>query len=143
MAFGIRSRAALSLLIATGLVAGVQGTSSPAQESRTATYSCCCSGECHCTADCCNHGPEKTRPGEPPRLRDGAGPPVWRDAERCGARLVTLQRAPGPTTTLRARTWRHPAVDSDGQRRRLYAPRVAASSTSYLAGPSPRAPPAA
>jgi len=133
----------MALLIASSLVAGVHGTSIQQPGERTTAYRCCCAGECHCTGDCCNHGPKNIRPGRSPQLRDGSGSPIWRGADRCGAWLVTLHRAPGPVKALPAGELRHARVQPDGCRFESFPLRAVVSQEPNASPSSPRAPPAA
>ena len=142
MVFRAFSRFALSLLIAAVQIAGVQGSPSPAQGSSTATYSCCCIGECHCTGDCCNHGPVATERDKAPSVRVGAGAPAWQAPNQCGVWQGTLQRPPGEAKILLADSRGVPLASPDRSHLRPPSFAVVTSTASYLRASSPRAPPA-
>lgn len=136
-------RVTLALVVAMGQVAGAGVAPSAAGGTPASTYYCCCPGECHCTADCCNHGPARPDDPRPPIIRRGAGAPAWHSHERCGAAAGTLQRPPGQSWVLLT-TDRGLAVAAPcGHRLTATRLDVIPSSTAALSPSSPRAPPTA
>ena len=134
------SRSALLLLIAAIQLAGIQGLSSPFQGSSTAAYSCCCSGECHCTADCCNHRPD---PGsdQASAVRLGAGAPAWQGSRQCGGWAGILQRAPGGAKLLFADSRKALLATPSRSLLQPSSLAVVTSTAGCLRASSPRAPP--
>ena len=141
MVFGTHRRATMSLLISISVVAGVQAIPSSSSGSPTATYDCCCPGECQCTGDCCHHGPEKALSGQAPQLRAGADEPMWRVANQCGVWLVTLQRTPGYAKLMSSESRLRGFINPSHQPLRSPEPPAISSLAACLASSSPRAPP--
>lgn len=135
-------RVTLALVVAMGQVAGAGVAPSAAGGTPASTYYCCCPGECHCTADCCNHGPAKKQGDRPPIMRKGAGSPAWQSQVRCGVTDATLQRPPSPAKNLLQTDRGHVLAEPVRCWRRALPPLVFTSSLTSLSESSPRAPPA-
>ena len=142
MVFRAMTRFALALLIAVlqGFVGG--GVSNPSQGASAATYSCCCVGECHCTGDCCNHGPVSTGRSQKAPVRVGADTPVLQAPTQCGIWQGTLQRAPEQSKALLTDSRGKALVTPNRPRMRLSLRTVIRSLENCLRPSSPRAPPA-
>jgi hypothetical protein len=136
-------RVTLVLLVAVGHLVGAPSASSSTQGAPASTYYCCCPGECHCTADCCNHGAAEKQDDRPPIMRKGAGSPAWQSQVRCGATDATLQRPPSLAKNLLPTDRGHVLPEPVRCWRRALPLRVIPSSLTSLSEASPRAPPAA
>ncbi len=133
--------AILTLLVAAMQLAGL-GAVSLTGSSRSATeYFCCCAGECHCTADCCNHAPARATGGEARAPRVGAGVPVVEAPRSCGTWTGTLNRSPESAKALPAALRGQRAARPDPRLRRLTEIGAVVSSQLVLRESSPRAPP--
>ncbi|HSN57186.1 MAG TPA: hypothetical protein VLT32_21135 [Candidatus Sulfomarinibacteraceae bacterium] len=135
-----RLTAALALLVAVMQLAAVGTVPEGGRARESARYFCCCAGECHCTADCCNHAPEssdRTPPG--PRL--GPDTPVLEAPRSCGTWTATVIRGPETQKALVTTAQQGASVPPDPSQRRLLD-RGWTRTTQPAAGPSsPRAPP--
>lgn len=135
-------RTTLVVLVAMGHLAGFQGAPRSAEGVPASTYYCCCAGECHCTGDCCHHGPTRSADPRPPIMRKGAGVPAWQSHQRCGAAAATLQRPPSHSKFVLATDQGHLLGAPKGQRSSALVVDIIPSSTASLSRSSPRAPPA-
>ncbi len=133
--------AAISLLIAIVQFAGVGGVSISSGGPTSAEYYCCCPGECHCTADCCNHAPIDADTGTPAGPRISTGSPTLEAPRSCGVWTGTLNRSPNSPKALPAAERDRAAGRPERSFRRLpdLAPFV--SSRATLRASAPRAPP--
>ena len=104
-------------------------------------YFCCCAGECHCTADCCNHAPADENNVDSSLLRIGAGSPVLEAPRSCGTWTCTLSRSPESPKALSAfrQPWTEEPPDN-GFLQSQYSV-VIVSSQALLKRLAPRAPP--
>jgi len=133
--------ATLSLLTAAMQFAGI-GAVSLTGSSRSATeYFCCCAGECHCTADCCNHAPARATGSAARAPRVGAGVPVIEAPRSCGSWTGTLNRSPESPRALPAVRRGQRAARPDQRLQRLTDVGAVVSSHLVLRESSPRAPP--
>ena len=136
------TRITLALLIAAAHLAGVPLTPGASRSSQSEIYTCCCPGECHCTGDCCNHGPGRSAQGKLPALRVGAaGVPILEGPRRCGVWQGTLQRSPEQVKLAFANTRGRVVVIADPSNRQRSLPVVLTSIENTLRQSSPRAPP--
>ena len=133
--------AVLFLLIAVVQFAGVGAVANSSPDQASAEYYCCCPGECHCTADCCNHAPTSADDGEPSGPRIGAGTPILEAPRRCGVWTSTLSRSPDSPKALAAAPHRWAPVQPDQSIRRLSDSAFTVSSRGTLRPSAPRAPP--
>lgn len=133
--------AALSLLIAIVQFAGLGAVSISTVGPASAEYYCCCLGECHCTADCCNHAPAEADEIVSDGPRIGAGSPILEAPKSCGIWTGTLNRSPNSPKALpaaeRDQATRRPARSL----RRMLASGPTVSSQETLRALAPRAPP--
>ena len=85
-------RAALAILIASTQLVSVPGPLGGSDRTSGAFY-CCCTGECHCTGDCCNHAPDTTDNDDSGTLSvsPGTALPAWQGGEHCGIWHNALQ----------------------------------------------------
>ena len=83
---------ALCLVIAATQLTAAAGVPVDRTAGTGGEYFCCCIGECHCTADCCNHAPPELPDNESTRVRIGAGGLVLEAPRSCGTAQGTLQR---------------------------------------------------
>ena len=85
-------RAALVILIAGIQLVSVPGPLGGSDRTSAAFY-CCCTGECHCTSDCCNHAPETTDNDDTGTIsvNPGTALPAWQGGEHCGIWNNALQ----------------------------------------------------
>jgi hypothetical protein len=132
---------ALCLLIASVQLTAAVGAPGAQQASTGEEYYCCCIGECHCTADCCNHAPAERGDDASSKVRMGAGGPVLEAPRSCGQAPGTLQRSPQENKFL--------AVDHRGGSRfdieedfaSAKHPVISTSDDKHIRPSSPRAPP--
>jgi hypothetical protein len=136
-------RVTLALVVAMGHLAGAGVAPSAAGGTPASTYYCCCPGECHCTADCCNHGPARPDESRPPIMREGAGVPAWQSQKSCGTSLGTIQRPPSQSKVLFTPQSRQTLEKPSWRWQRPRPLAVVHSSTASLSRSSPRAPPTA
>jgi len=133
--------ATLSLLTAAMQLTGI-GAVPLTGSSRSATeYFCCCAGECHCTADCCNHAPARATGVAARAPRVGAGVPVVEAPRSCGSWTGTLNRSPESPKALPAVRLGHRVARPELRLQRLTDVVVVVSSHRVLRESSPRAPP--
>ena len=133
--------AALSLLIAIVQIAGVGAVSTSSAGPASAEYYCCCPGECHCTADCCNHAPVGADAGASATPRIDAGSPILEAPKRCGVWTGTLNRSPNSPKALPAAERDRAAKRPERSFRRLPDSEPTVSSRATLRTSAPRAPP--
>ena len=133
--------AILFLLIAVVQFAGVGAVSNSSPDQASAEYYCCCPGECHCTADCCNHAPIIADDSEPSGPRIGAGTPILEAPRGCGVWTSTLSRSPDSPKALAAAPHRWAPKRPDQSIRRLSDAAITVSSRGTLRTSTPRAPP--
>ena len=133
--------AALSLLIAIVQFAGVGAVSISSAGPASTEYYCCCPGECHCTADCCNHAPAGADAGTSASPRIGAGSPIFEAPRRCGVWTSTLNRSPNSPKALPASEREQAAIRPEHTSRRLPDSSPVISSRATLRASAPRAPP--
>jgi hypothetical protein len=133
--------AAISLLIAIVQFAGVGAVSISSGGPTSAEYYCCCPGECHCTADCCNHAPGSADAGASATPRVGAGSPILEAPNRCGVWTGTLNRSPNSPKALPAAERGQAAMRPELSFRRLPDSGPSVSSRATLRASAPRAPP--
>jgi hypothetical protein len=132
---------ALVLLIAAAQLVAARGAPSPGGNASNARYFCCCVGECHCTADCCNHAPTAAADHESSRIRVGAGSPIMEAPRQCGVWQGTLQRSPQQGKLLLADIRGGARLGSEESFRIPLPLAVTASDDRHLRPSSPRAPP--
>ena len=132
---------ALVLLIAAAQLVAVRGVPSPSVSASAAVYFCCCVGECHCTADCCNHAPTAAADDDSPRVRIGAGSPTIGAPRGCGVSQGTLQRSPQQGKLLAADVRRGLRLGSEESFRIPLPLSVTRADDNHLRPSSPRAPP--
>ena len=133
--------AALSLLIAIVQFAGLGAVSISGAGPTSAEYYCCCPGECHCTADCCNHAPASADAGTDASTRIGPGTPILEAPNRCGVWTGTLNRSPNSPKALPASEREQAAMRPEHTSRRLPDSAPVISSRATLRASAPRAPP--
>jgi hypothetical protein len=133
--------AALSLLIAIVQFAGVGAVSISGAGPTSAEYYCCCPGECHCTADCCNHAPASADAGADASTRIGPGTPILEAPNRCGVWTGTLNRSPNSPKALPVNEREQAAMRPEHTSRRLPDSAPVISSRATLRASTPRAPP--
>lgn len=122
-------------------LAAVGAVSDGGRARESARYFCCCAGECHCTADCCNHAPESSPDRTPPGPRLGPDTPVLEAPRSCGTWTATVIRGPETQKALVTTAQQGASVPPDPSQRRLLD-RGWTRTTQPAAGPSsPRAPP--
>ncbi len=136
-----RLRFGLALLLLIGQLVGVRAAIGASQTTATRTYSCCCVGECHCTADCCNHPPDRASDSSVPSLSKAGEWPILQSTNSCGAWQGIFNRASERSKLFRPRlpqlldptvgAWWHNALLIDD----------IPSSRALLSLISPRAPP--
>lgn len=141
MATRPRIAALLTLLIAAVQLAGVPATPGAGRGPESARYFCCCAGECHCTADCCNHAPDPPEPGTSPGPKLTPDTPVLEAPRSCGMWTGTLTRGPEAPKALGAAAQRRTSVLPQASFRRRSEPGPADSSLPANGPSSPRAPP--
>jgi hypothetical protein len=132
---------ALVLLIAAAQLVAVTGMPSPGQGASGAKYFCCCVGECHCTADCCNHAPTAAADNDSPRARIGRGSPIIEAPRQCSVLQATVQRSPQQGKLLPADLRGGPRLGAEESFRIPPTLAVATSDDTHLRASSPRAPP--
>ena len=132
---------ALALLIAAAQLVAVRGVPNPSGSASSAMYFCCCVGECHCTADCCNHAPTAAADDDSPRVRIGAGSPTIGAPRGCGVSQGTLQRSPQQGKLLAADVRRGLRLGSEESFRIPLPLSVTRADDNHLRPSSPRAPP--
>ncbi len=133
--------AVLSLLIAVVQFAGIGAVANSSPDRASAEYYCCCPGECHCTADCCNHAPTGADDGKPSGPRIGAGTPILEAPRQCGVWTSTLSRSPDSPKALAAAPHRWAHAQPDLSIRRLSDSAFIVSSRGTLRTSTPSAPP--
>jgi len=133
--------AALSLLIAIMQFAGLGAVSISSADPASAEYYCCCLGECHCTADCCNHAPVEADESMSDGPRIGAGSPILEAPKSCGIWTGTLNRSPNSPKALPAAERDQAARRPERSVRRLRASGPTVSGQETLRALAPRAPP--
>ena len=133
--------AVLFLLIAVVQFAGVGAVANSSPDRASAEYYCCCPGECHCTADCCNHAPTGAVDGKPSGPKIGAGTPILEAPVRCGVWTSTLSRSPDSPKALAATPQGWAPVQPDRSIRRLSDSAFTVSFRGALRPSAPRAPP--
>ena len=136
-----RLTAVFSLLIAITQFVGVGTVTSGSPGPATAEYYCCCPGECHCTADCCNHAPTNADHGESHAQTMGAGAQILEAPVRCGVWSGTLSRSPESPKALAANLKGQFPAQSDRSFRQRGDFGSAVSSRGTLRPSTPRAPP--
>ncbi len=132
---------ALALLIAAAQLVAARSVPSPSVSASAAVYFCCCVGECHCTADCCNHAPTAAADDDSPRVRIGAGSPTIGAPRGCGVSQGTLQRSPQQGKLLAADVRRGLRLGSEESFRIPLPLSVTRADDNHLRPSSPRAPP--
>jgi hypothetical protein len=85
------SRLLLVLVLTGWQVASVQPSRLLLATASPSGVTCCCIGECHCTGDCCNHGPGADRRDPRPSLRGGTEPGIG-SSRSCGAMTAPTTR---------------------------------------------------
>jgi hypothetical protein len=133
--------AVLFLLIAVVQFAGVGAVANSSPDRASAEYYCCCPGECHCTADCCNHAPTSADDGEPARSKISAGTPILEAPRQCGVWTTTLSRSPDSPKALAAAPHQWVPAQPDLSIRRLSDSAFTVSFRGALRPSAPRAPP--
>ena len=133
--------AAVSLLIAITQFAGLGAVSISGAGPTSAEYYCCCPGECHCTADCCNHAPASADAGTDASTRIGPRTPILEAPNRCGVWTGTLHRSPNSPKALPASEREQAAMRPEHTSRRLPDSAPGISSRATLRASAPRAPP--
>ncbi len=131
----------LSLLVALLQFAGAGAVSIGSAGPAASEYFCCCPGECHCTADCCNHAPAAASDEDPAIPRIGAGSLILEAPRNCGTWTGVLNRSPESPKALPATQQRRMVIQADEGSRRLPHPASLESSREALRPSSPRAPP--
>jgi hypothetical protein len=104
-------------------------------------YFCCCIGECHCTADCCNHAPAELPNNETTRVRIGAGGLALEAPRSCGTTQGTLQRPNNQNTTFTVDHRKGPRLLIDDCSARQESAEIPAFESHYFPQSNPRAPP--
>ena len=141
MATRPRIAALLTLLIAAVQLAGVPATPGAGRGPESARYFCCCAGECHCTADCCNHAPDAPQPGTSPGPKLTPDTPVLEAPRSCGMWTATVTRGPETQKALATTVQQCASAPPDPSRRRP-SDRGWTRAAQPATGPSsPRAPP--
>ena len=122
-------------------LAAVGAAPNDGRARESARYFCCCAGECHCTADCCNHAPESAESASVrgPRLEPGT--PVLEAPRSCGTWTATVTRGPETQKALVTTAQQRASVPPDPSQRRP-SDGGWTRATQPATGPSsPRAPP--
>ena len=141
MSIRASSRILLTLLVMTAHLMGVTASAAPVINSTDAVYFCCCLGECSCTGDCCNHGPELDSNDDLGGVRVGPATPALQSPKNCGVWLATAQRSPEQPSDARTDAPQWPLAGPDQTGPRDSAPPLIPSNESFLRDLSPRAPP--
>ena len=129
------------LLIATVQFAGGGIVANNGAGATASEYFCCCAGECHCTADCCNHAPAGASNIDTPVVRIGAGSPILEAPRSCGTWTGTLSRSPESQKAFPKSQLRLFAEPPDGEIRHPIHLAPLNTSREALRPFAPRAPP--
>jgi hypothetical protein len=134
--------AGLSLLIASVQLTAAAGAPGVRPADTGNQYYCCCIGECHCTADCCNHPPANREDESSPAVRIGAGGPVLEAPRSCGTTQGTLQRPPQEHKNLATDLRRDSRLEIDSESSLPESPAILVLDDATPGPASPRGPPA-
>jgi hypothetical protein len=141
MKFRAVSHAGLSLLVALVQLTAATGMPGAQPADTGAEYFCCCIGECHCTADCCNHAPSESSVEFPGTVRMGGGGQVLEAPRSCGLTQGTLQRPSQEHKSLAFDLRSGSRLEIDSKRFRLESPTIPAFNDATPGPASPRGPP--
>jgi hypothetical protein len=134
-------RAALAIMVVSGQMVALPSPGRAASDSQV--FYCCCTGECHCTGDCCNHGPEPTTDDDDrsPTVNSGTALPAWQGGQHCGVWQSALQTIPQPSKSALAAGRTASAAPAGSGRRLQGAAPGGRLDRWYLWSSPPRAPP--